>query len=149
MQWVFWQSSGLSPMSGQAIHFTRYAPDETRPYGALRYKNEVLRIYGVLEQRLQGRDFICDDYTIADIGTYPWVLMYDRFDFDLTQFPNVHRWYSAIFARPAVERAYARAKTELEPNPPPSAELMKSLFPTTAQMLKPPPANFTPKGKPY
>jgi len=145
MQWNFWQSSGLSPMSGQAIHFTRYAPEETRAYGGLRYKNEVLRIYGVLEGRLQGREFICGEYTIADIGTYPWVLMHDRFNFDLGEFPAVQRWYKSITERPAVQRAYARPQKELEPAPAPSKELMQSLFGKTADLLPVPSANFAPK----
>jgi GST-like protein len=106
LQWLFWQTSGLSPMSGQAIHFIRYAPEHTREYGRLRYLGEVRRNWGVLDKHLEGRDYISDDYSIADIGTYAWVNMYDRYRYTLDDFPNVKRWWSSIAARPAVVRAY-------------------------------------------
>jgi GST-like protein len=145
MQWLFWQSSGLSPMSGQIVHFTRYAPEHTQEYGTLRYKTEVLRLYGVLNERLQDREFMCGDYSIADIGTFPWILMYDRFDFDLAEFPNVKRWFESVRERPAVKRAYTRAHAEMGPPPEPSAEMLKSLFGKNAPMLHHPSANFEPK----
>ena len=107
-QWLFWQASGLSPFSGQAIHFIRYAPDETKPYGQLRYLGEVRRHWGVLDVHLAGRDWIAGDYSIADIGTYPWVNMYDRYGYTLADFPNVERWWKAVGERPAVKRAYER-----------------------------------------
>ena len=113
-----------------------------------RYKKEVLRLYGVLDTQLGDRDFLCDNYSIADIGTYPWVLMHDRFDFDLMQFPNLLRWYRAVRERPAVQRAYAHANAEMEVIPPPSKELLHSLFGETADLLTPPAANFTPKPTP-
>jgi GST-like protein len=143
MQWHFWQSTGLSPMSGQAIHFTRYAPDTAKVYGSARYKNEVLRLYGVLDQRLQGRDYICDAYSIADIGTFPWIVLHDRFDFDLTIYPDLNRWFTAISRRSAVERAYSRMKIDLPAAPDPSRELLESLFGTTASLMTPPVKNFT------
>jgi GST-like protein len=108
LQWLFWQSSGLSPLAGQAIHFIRYAPDEAKPYGQLRYLGEVRRHYSVLDKHLEGRPFIAGDYSIADIGSYGWVNMYDRYDFSLTDWPNLERWWKSITERPAVGRAYAK-----------------------------------------
>jgi GST-like protein len=108
LQWLFWQSSGLSPMSGQAIHFLRYAPADTKAYGQLRYLGEVRRHWDVLNAHLEGRDFIAGDYSIADIGTFGWVNMADRFQYDLADWPNVKRWWTAVSERPTVKRAYER-----------------------------------------
>jgi GSH-dependent disulfide-bond oxidoreductase len=143
MEWHFWQSSGLSPMSGQAIHFTRYAPASAQEYGSIRYKNEVLRLYGVLDKQLRGRDYICQAYSIADIGTFPWVVLHDRFDFDLTAYPDLNRWYAALSRRSAVARAYDRMKTELPSTPEPSPKLLESLFGATATLMTPPAKNFS------
>jgi GST-like protein len=143
MEWHFWQSSGLSPMSGQAIHFTRYAPESAREYGSFRYKNEVLRLYAVLDKQLRGREYICQAYSIADIGTFPWVVLHDRFDFDLKAYPDLSRWYTALSRRPAIERAYSRMKKELPSTPEPSRELLESLFGPTASLMAPPAKNFS------
>ena len=145
LQWLFWQTSGLSPMSGQAVHFVRYAPEDARAYGTLRYKNEVWRLYEVLNKHLKGREFMCGEYSLADIGTYPWAIMYDRFDFDISELTEVERWCKAIAARPAVSRAYNQAQENLRPTPPPSKELLESLFGKTAELLTRPDANFIPK----
>lgn len=108
LQWLFWQSSGLSPLSGQAIHFIRYAPEETRAYGQLRYIGEVKRHWGVLDAHLKGREWIAGDYSIADMGCYGWVNIYDRFADNLDDWPDLKRWWSAIAARDAVKRAYEK-----------------------------------------
>src|SRR5690625_7629416 len=71
MEWVFWQMAGLGPMAGQNHHFNVYAP-EPIPYAIDRYTRETSRLYGVLNKRLEGRDFIVDDYSIADMACYPW-----------------------------------------------------------------------------
>jgi GSH-dependent disulfide-bond oxidoreductase len=108
LQWLFWQSSGLSPLSGQAIHYIRYAPEETRPYGQLRYIGEVRRHWGVLDTHLKGREWIAGDYSIADMGCYGWVNIYDRFAESLDDFPELKRWWAAIAARDTVKRAYEK-----------------------------------------
>ncbi len=116
LQWLFWQSSGLSPLSGQAIHFIRYAPQETRAYGQLRYLGEVRRHWAVLDKHLTGRDYIADEYSIADMGAFTWVNLFDRFDYTLDEYPDLKRWWGAISERPAVKRAYqavAGARNEL------------------------------------
>jgi GST-like protein len=106
LEWLFWQMGGLGPMLGQNHHFTQYAPERI-PYAMERYVNETRRLYGVLDKRLAGRDFIAGDYSIADMAAYPWIVPHARQQMDLVDFPNVQRWFDAIAARPATARAYA------------------------------------------
>ena len=108
MQWLFWQMSGLGPMLGQNHHFSRYAP-EPIPYAIERYRKETERLYSVLDQRLQQREFIAGAYSIADIASYPWIVPHARQGIKLEEFPDVKRWFDAVGARPAVKRAYERA----------------------------------------
>ena len=108
-EWLFWQVGGLGPMTGQYGHFNVYAPEKI-PYATERYTKEAERLLGVLDQRLAGRAFIAgDDYTIADMASYPWISPYDKAPIDLAPFPEVRRWQAAIAARPATRRAYAKA----------------------------------------
>lgn len=114
LQWLFWQMGGLGPMAGQNHHFRNYAPDKI-PYAIDRYVNETSRLYGVLNKRLAGREFIADDYSIADMACYPWVVPHQAQGQAIDDFPNVKRWLADIEARPATRRAYAKAK-EINPN---------------------------------
>src|SRR5215218_8243140 len=114
MQWLFWQMGNLGPMSGQNNHFSDYAVEKL-PYAMDRYRNEVNRLYGVLNRRLADRAYLAGDYSIADMASYPWIVPYERQGQNLEDFPHVKRWFEAIRARPAVERAYAKAK-EINPN---------------------------------
>lgn len=109
MQWLFWQMGGLGPMLGQNHHFRNYT--EEIPYAINRYVKETERLYGVLDERLAGREFIARDYSIADMACYPWILRYERQGQNINDFPNVKRWLETIQRRDAVERAYALAKT--------------------------------------
>jgi GSH-dependent disulfide-bond oxidoreductase len=135
IQWLFWQAAGLSPMSGQAIHFTRYASPEAQPYGLKRYRNEVNRLYGVLNQRLSTRNFICEDYSIADIGSYTWTVYAEQLNQNLEDFPHLKRWREDIAKRPAVVRAYERALAELKPPEFTEEEMYRNLFGNTASSL--------------
>jgi GST-like protein len=110
LQWLYWQSAGLGPMTGQHGHFSVYAP-EAIPYAQDRYRNEAGRLLRVLDTHLHGREFIAGDYGIADMACYPWISPYDRAPLDLEPFPEVRRWQAAIRARPATQRAYALSKT--------------------------------------
>ena len=104
LQWLNWQMGGIGPMLGQYFHFSRYAPEKIQ-YGIDRYRNEAERLYGVLDGRLEDRDFVAGDYSIADMAIYPWIRN------TISEFPgfeNVQRWYDRIAARPAVRRAYHR-----------------------------------------
>ncbi len=105
-EWLFWQMGGLGPMAGQAIHFRRYAP-EPIDYAIARYTDEVNRLYGVMNKRLADREFLADDYSIADIACVGWVRLAERQGQDLGDFPHLQRWFETIRARPAVKRAFA------------------------------------------
>src|SRR5581483_2507606 len=121
-QWLFWQMAGVGPMYGQATHFLVYAPamvNDPREieYGARRYSNEVNRLLGVLERRLDGRAFIAGDYSIADMASYPWVNLSSMLGQELGVFPNVAAWLERMQQRPAVKRGMAA--TEGLGGPPP------------------------------
>ena len=105
-EWLFWQMGGLGPMAGQANHFRRYAPEQV-PYAIERYTNEVNRLFGVMNTRLTGRDFLADRYSIADMACVGWVRLAERMGQDLTQFPQLKRWFETVRARAAVKRAFA------------------------------------------
>jgi GST-like protein len=109
IQWLFWQMGNLGPMAGQNHHFRLYAPEKL-PYAINRYLKETGRLYAVLNKRLADRSFIAGDYSIADIASYPWVQP-ERQGQNIDEFPHLKRWKEAIAARPAVQRAYALAKT--------------------------------------
>jgi GSH-dependent disulfide-bond oxidoreductase len=114
LQWLFWQMGGLGPMSGQNNHFSNYAVDKI-PYAMDRYRNEVNRLYGVMNKRLADRPFLAGDYSIADMACYPWVVPHERQGQNINDFPHLKTWLDTIAARPAVVRAYAKAK-EINPN---------------------------------
>jgi GST-like protein len=107
LEWVFWQMGGLGPMAGQNHHFVQYAPERIA-YAMERYVKETNRLYGVLDRRLDGRDWIAGEYSIADMASYPWIVPWKRQQQDLDQFPNLKRWFEAMRARPAVMRAYEK-----------------------------------------
>ena len=128
-EWLFWQMAGLGPMTGQYGHFHVYAPERIT-YAQDRYRNEVLRLLGVLDKRLQDREFIAgDEYSIADMASYPWINPYTKAPLDLTPFANLQRWHAAIAARPATQRAYALSQ-QVNPDAgkPMSEEEKKILF---------------------
>jgi glutathione S-transferase len=114
-EWVFWQMGNLGPMAGQANHFRNYAPSflldqRHSAYGANRYTNEVNRLYGVLDKRLAGREFIAGDYSIADMISWPWVAGHSSAALQMEDFPNLLAWKTRIGAREPVQRALAQAK---------------------------------------
>lgn len=115
LQWVFWQMGGLGPMAGQNHHFNVYAPEKIS-YAIDRYVRETARLYGVLNKHLKDRDYIADEYSIADMACYPWIVSHERQGQDLNDFPHLKRWYDSIAQRPATERAYALVE-EVNPNP--------------------------------
>jgi GST-like protein len=106
-QWLMWQMGGIGPMIGQAHHFL-FQPKEVVPYGQKRYKDETLRLYGVLDRRLAQAQYMAGDfYSIADIATFPWIARFERHQVDLADFPNVQRWFDNIGQRPAVAKGMA------------------------------------------
>ena len=102
-EWLFWQVGGLGPMAGQAHHFRQYAPEKIA-YGIDRYTNEVNRLYGVMNKRLEGREYLADEYSIADMASFGWVVPHKNQGQDLDDFPNLKRWFETVGARPAVQR---------------------------------------------
>ena len=105
IEWVMWQMGGLGPMIGQAHHFLR-ANKGASAYAEERYVKEAKRLYGVLDRRLAGRDYVAGDYSIADIAIWPWVSRHEWHLVDLNDVPEVKRWYKTVAARPAVQRGY-------------------------------------------
>src|SRR5208282_1804825 len=134
LQWLFWQMGGLGPMAGQNHHFSQYAPEKI-PYAIDRYVKETNRLYAVLDKRLSDRQFVADQYSIADMAAYPWIVPYERQGQKLEDFPNLKRWFEAIKARPAVIRAYERAK-QVNTEPTMSEEAKKILLGQTAAVVK-------------
>jgi GST-like protein len=100
------QMGSVGPMFGQLSHFKKFAPEQI-PYAIDRYQKETLRLYGVLDKQLAEREFICDDYSIADIATYPWVASYEFQGLTLDGHPNLKRWVETVGQRPAVQRGMA------------------------------------------
>jgi len=136
LQWLFWQMAGLGPMAGQNHHFSQYAPEKI-PYAITRYINETNRLYGVINKQLAGREFVIgDEYTIADMAIYPWIVPHQKQQQNLNDFPELKRWFEAVGARPATQRAYEKGKLV---NTHPSVrdeEARKHLFGQTAAVIK-------------
>ena len=127
MEWLFWQVGGLGPMAGQLSHFVNYAQGE-QPYSRQRYADEYARCLAVLERRLEGRAFLLGDaYSIADMASWPWVLIAKPLGQSLDGFPNVARWRAAIKERPAVRRGVDLGK-DLRRSAPPTDEERRILF---------------------
>lgn len=107
-EWLMWQMGGFGPMLGQTHHFRLYAPEQV-PYAIDRYTNEANRLYGVLNRRLAGRDYICGAYSIADMACIGWARGWEKQGQDIKQFPHVEAWIERMLARPAVAAGLAVA----------------------------------------
>lgn len=109
IEWLMWQMGGVGPMLGQVHHFVKYNAGKSA-YAEERYSNEAKRLYGVLDQRLEGRDYIAGtgrgEYSVTDMATFPWMARHDWQQIDLNDYPNVRDWYVRIAERPAVQRGY-------------------------------------------
>ena len=105
MEWLMLQMGSIGPMLGQTHHFVKFNPGKS-PYAEERYSKENARLYQVLENRLQDREFICNEYSIVDIATWPWISRFDFQQMKLSDYPNLKRWYLNIASRPAVRRGY-------------------------------------------
>jgi len=109
IEWLMWQMSGVGPNFGQAFHFLHQfpkdTPDEALAYGRERYLGEVRRLCEVMDHRLANSDYLAgDDYSIADIATFPWIALHRWYDLDLAETPRLQAWYETIKARPAARR---------------------------------------------
>jgi GST-like protein len=137
LEWLFWQVGGLGPMAGQNHHFSTYAQEKI-PYAIDRYVRETNRLYGVLDGRLAGNEFVGGEhYSIADMAIYPWIVPHERQSQKLSDFPHLKRWFEAIEARPATVRAYARgAELRRDPNALLTEQARRILFGQTAASRK-------------
>ena len=104
-QWLMWQMGGLGPMLGQHGHFKFYARERLE-YPLQRYRGEALRLFGVLDTQLRDREFVCGEYSVADMACWPWIVTYKRQELPIGDYPNVKRWHETMKARPAVRRGY-------------------------------------------
>ncbi|CAM3571073.1 GSH-dependent disulfide bond oxidoreductase [Rahnella bruchi] len=110
LEWLTWQVAGFGPMLGQNHHFTHYAPQPV-PYAIERFLQETRRLYAVLNRQLEKNAYIAgENYSIADIATYPWVVAHERQRIDLAEFPAVRNWFERVKIRPATQKAYALAQ---------------------------------------
>ena len=106
LQWLMFQIGGVGPMQGQAHVFNRYAPEKI-PFAIERYQKETRRLYEVYDKRLVDHEFLCDDISIADFATFPWVRWYDWADVRIDDLPNLQRWFNAMDQRDAVQKGLA------------------------------------------
>ncbi|MEG3790721.1 glutathione binding-like protein [Lysobacter sp. CCNWLW3] len=127
LQWLYWQVGGLGPMAGQIGHFNVYAPEKV-PYAIDRYTRETHRLYGVLDRRLAGRDYIAGEYSIADMACYPWIVPHTSHGQSLQDFPQLRRWFERMRERPAVQRTYADTPESYAPDTRVSDEQRRILF---------------------
>ena len=105
IEWLMWQMGGIGPFLGQVHHFVKHNPGKA-PYAEEKFSKEARRLYGVLDRRLEGREFVAGAYSIADMATWPWISRFEWQQIDLGEFPNVRDWYVRIAERPAVQRGY-------------------------------------------
>ncbi len=129
LQWLLWQVGGLGPMLGQHGHFALYA-EERHPYATQRYRQEALRLFGVMDRQLATREHLAGEYSIADMACWPWTVTYKRQDIDLAgDFPHVRRWYDALKQRPGLARGFDVGKEgRRQLSSTPDAEGRKNLF---------------------
>lgn len=105
IEWLMWQMGGLGPMAGQTHHFVKFNPDKSE-YASHRYQSETKRLYGVLNDRLEGRDFITGEYTIADMACWPWISRFEWQEIDLNDYAHLRNWYVRIAEREATVKGY-------------------------------------------
>jgi len=113
LEWLMFQMASVGPMLGQAHHFRRYAPEKLQ-YAIDRYTNEAKRVYCVIDKQLADHEYLAGEYSIADIATIPWLMAHRWQGQELTDYPNLKRWYDKINERPAVKRGLAVMSEVLE-----------------------------------
>jgi len=107
IQWLMWQKGGFGPTLGHALHYLKFNRGKS-VYSEERHEKETHRLYGVLDRQLAGNRFIVgDEYTIADIASWPWVARHEFQTVNLDDYPNVLAWYLRIAERPAVKAGWS------------------------------------------
>jgi GST-like protein len=128
IEWLVWQVANLGPMLGQHGHFALYATEKL-PYAIDRYRNETLRLYGVMDRRLEGREYLAaDQYTVADMACFPWVQTWKAQSIPLDDFPNVKNWYERLKQRPALRRGMDLMRAGMTPSGQFTDEARRNLF---------------------
>jgi GST-like protein len=128
MEWLFWQVGGLGPMLGQHGHFKLYAPERIA-YAIDRYRNEALRLYGVLDRRLTQSRFVAgDSYTIADMACFPWVQTWNAQDIPLADYPAITDWYERLKERSGLRKGMELGRKHINKRPQDDAEARRLLF---------------------
>ena len=127
IQWLFWQMSNLGPMGGQFGYFRNYS--KTNNTEAIeRYANEYDRLLGVMNRRLEDREYLAGEYSIADMSSLPWARAHDRLGQSIEEFPHFKRWLDSMVARPSVTKSYEIGLDWLRPGGKPDEESRKHLF---------------------
>jgi GST-like protein len=106
MEWLMWQMGNFGPQLGQAHHFLKFNRGKSE-YAEKRYHGEALRLYRVLDERLADREFVADEFSVADIAIWTWASRFDYQQIDIDDFLNVRRWYVQLAERPAFQRGYS------------------------------------------
>lgn len=128
LEWLFWQVGGLGPMLGQHGHFKLYAPDRIA-YATTRYRNEAIRLYGVLDRQLANKAYVAGtEYTIADMACFPWVQTWKAQEIPFDDFPHVQEWYGRLKERPALRKGMELGRRQINRRPQDDAETRKLLF---------------------
>ena len=106
LEWLMFQMGNFGPIPGQVHHFVALKDETERRYGLERFMAETRRLYGVMDERLAGREFFAGELSIADFAILGWAWRHERHRVDLADYPNVRRWYETVMARPAVRRGF-------------------------------------------
>jgi len=137
LEWLFWQVGGLGPMAGQVSHFVNYAPNfpGDHSYSENRYKNEYDRLLGVMNNILEGKEYLAGEYSIADMASFPWVTAYKRYEVDLDKFKNLRRWFDNLKKRPAVRKGMDVGKESRTFGQKPNKESLKMMFQQNSETI--------------
>jgi len=137
LEWLFWQVGGLGPMAGQLSHFVNYAPNfpGDHSYSENRYKNEYDRLLGVMNKALDKYEYLAEEYSIADMASFPWVTAYKRYEVDLDKFENVRRWFDNLKKRPAVRRGMDVGKESRTFGQKPNKKSLKMMFQQNSETI--------------
>ncbi len=134
-QWLFWQAANLGPIGGQVSHFVNYAPADN-DYSKRRYQNEYDRLLGVMNYQLEKTAYLAgDEYSIADMACFPWLLPWRRFGVELDAFPGLRRWYDTLKARPALRRGVDVGRDKV-PKQGPDAATRAIIFNQTSERYR-------------
>ncbi|SEK08038.1 glutathione S-transferase family protein [Paraburkholderia diazotrophica] len=106
LEWLMWQMGGFGPMPGQVHHFAALASEDDKRYGLKRFSAETRRLYAVLDKRLGKTEYVAGELSVADFAILGWAWRHERHKVDLTDYPNVKRWYDMLFERPGVRRGF-------------------------------------------